>query len=148
MSTSCSNGKSALHHLLSLDVLEVVRIGTLGLLEHLTRVHLLAFHLGFSGHEIHNVLERVGTKHIEIVDNSSLAGIFTWNDDALEVHLTRQDGERQTPLDGLDGSIERQFAHHHILFKLVGRYLTIGSHHSHGDGHIVERTLLTHIGRG
>ena len=64
------------------------------------------------------------------------------------MHLTCQDGERQTPLDGLDGSVERQFAHHHILFKLVGRYLTIGSHHSHADGHIVKRTLLTHIGRG
>ena len=146
--TCGSDGKSALHHLLSLDVLEVVGIGALGLLEHLTRVHFLAFHLGFSSHEIHDVLERVGTKHFEIVDHGSLAGVFTWNDNALEVHLTCQDSERQTSLDGLDGSIERQFAHHHVLFQLVGGYLPVGSHHGHGDRHIVERTLLSNIGRG
>ena len=148
MSSGCSDGKGTLHHLLSLDVLEVVGIGALSLLEHLARIHLQALHLRFSSHKSHDILERVGTKHIEVVDHGSLAGVFTRNDDALEMHLTCQDGKGKTTFDGLHGPVERQFAHHHVLFKLVGRNLPVGSHHSHGDGHIVERTLLTHISRG
>ena len=148
VATSCSYGKSSFHHFLPLHVLEIVRIGSLGFFEHFPCVHLLTLHLGFACHEAHNVAECVSAEHVQVVDHGGLARIFTWNDNSLKMHLTCQNGKWQAALDGLDGTIERQLSHHHVVFELVGRNLPVGRHYGHGNGHIVERAFLTHVGRG
>ena len=68
--------------------------------------------------EFDNLLDAVGNQDIQIVHHSRLVGIFARYDDTLQAHLTGQDGKRQTSPDGLHMSVERKFAHHHIVGQL------------------------------
>ena len=147
VSATGSNGKSAFHGILPLDIGKVGCEVVFGSIEELAGIDLNALEFRLAVHEVYNILKVVCHKHFEIIDHSSLACIFAWHDDAFHLHLACKDCKGEATLHGLDTAIERQFADHHVVVDLVGLdYLTY-SHYGHGNGHVIQRTLLAHIGR-
>ena len=49
---------------------------------------------------VDNLLDIVGSIHLKIIDNSCLAGVLLWEDDALEFLPTCLDSYRQHSFDG------------------------------------------------
>ena len=69
-----------------------------------------------------HLAEVVHAVYLEIVDHGSFCGVCRGYEHALEPGSTGCDGHRQNATDGLQASVERQFAHYHVFVKFGSVY--------------------------
>ena len=62
--------------------------------------------------------------------------------------LRGRDGHRRRHLGGPRAALERQFAHHPILFKAIGRQLSAAGQYTKRDGKVEGSGLSRELGRG
>ena len=139
--------KGPFHVFLAFHLAEVVGKLSLGLGKLGARVDGGGLQLGLPVEEGDDLLQRVETIHVEVVDDGRLHGIVARQDEAIEMQLARQYGHGQGALDGAQRAVEPEFAHDHVAVEQLGRHLLVAGQDAYGDGQVVGRALLLDVGR-
>ncbi len=131
MPTSTGYLKSTLDILLPLDVGEVVGENALCLGKLGTGIHDSRVKANFAVEELHHLNDIVHAIDVEVVDHGGLEGIGSWNDETVQLQLSRKDCHGQGALDRSQAAVEREFTHEHEALQLVRIDFLVGCEDAH-----------------
>ncbi len=86
------------------------------------------------------------TIDIQFIHHSSLTHVSFRHNQAFVAQLTRLDGDRKRATDGQDGTVQTQFAHHHVAVEQTGGNHILCGQNADGHREVVGSTFLSDVG--
>ena len=97
---------------------------------------------------VNHLLHIVGSIHLQIIDNGSLACICLGHDDALELLSPCLYGYGKGTLYRAQAAVERKLPHDNISAQVICPHVACGGQYADGNGEVVGGTLLLQVCRG
>lgn len=107
--------EGALHVFLSADIGEIELVLTLLLVEFTAGVNLCGVKMGAAVEEIDDIRQGFHAIDLDIIDYGGFADVLFGYNEASELLFTCLDGDGKCTANGLQASVESQFAYEHIV---------------------------------
>ena len=146
MTTCSSHLQGALHTLLPFHVGKVLFKDVLLFVELLAGVHLHGLiSQRVTIKEADDVDDSLHAIDLQVVDNSRFAHILLRYDESLELLGTGADGDGQSTTNGLQSTIESQFAQEHETLQATGIHLVHSCQNADCQWQVVARAFLLKV---